>query len=186
MVVLDLGLRLGEPQPDQPVIGAIGDRLFEIVDRLGIALGAVLGVGVAAQPGDQRRLLLGDGNALDQLLAILPGRVGQFLRLILLCRRRRSQQHDDQQRKKAQHRLPPKCLRNVIASAAKQSRAAWLAGSRLLRRYAPRNDGVDYDALSRACVLCTVPAIASQPIGEDPCRSVLSASASWGGPWPTI
>jgi hypothetical protein len=122
VVVLDFGQDLGEAQPDQPVIGAKSDRPTEVVDRLGVAMRAVFGIGVTAQPGDQCRIPLGGGNAVDQLLAILRGRVGQFLRLVLLRRSRRGEQHDDQQRKKAQHRCPPKCLRCVIASGAKQSR----------------------------------------------------------------
>ena len=47
-------LRLGQTQPHQPVIGAVGDRLFQIVDRLRVAFRLVFGVGVLAQAGDQR------------------------------------------------------------------------------------------------------------------------------------
>src|SRR5205823_13858994 len=41
---------LRQAQPDEPVIGAVGDRLRQVIDRLGVALGAVFRIGVAPQP----------------------------------------------------------------------------------------------------------------------------------------
>ena len=45
MVVLGGELALREPQPDETVIGAVGDRAGQLVDRRGVALGLVIGVG---------------------------------------------------------------------------------------------------------------------------------------------
>ena len=75
---------LRQAQPDEAVIGAKGDRLAQVVDRLGVAFRPVLGIGIAAQPRDQRGLPLVGRDAVDQFLAIGGAGFGQFLRLILL------------------------------------------------------------------------------------------------------
>lgn len=54
-------------------------------------------IAVAAQPGDQRRRFLGGEDAVDQLLAIDGGRLGQLRRPAHLRRRRRGEQEDEQQ-----------------------------------------------------------------------------------------
>jgi hypothetical protein len=99
---------LRQPQPDKPVIGAIGDRLRQIVDRLGVAFRAVFGIGVAAQPRDQRRLPLVDRDAVDQFLAIGGARLGQLLRLIFLSGGRSGEQNQEKKCYRAQHRSPPR------------------------------------------------------------------------------
>jgi len=93
VVVLGAGECLGKAQPHEPVIRAIGDRLRQILDRLGITLGAVFGIGVAAQPRNQRRLLPGGGNAVDQLRPIGGGGFRQLARAVLLRRRGSRDKH---------------------------------------------------------------------------------------------
>ena len=97
---------LREPQPDEPVIGAKGDRARQILDRLGIALGAVLVVRVLPQPRDQRRLALIGRNVANELLAVIGARLGQVFRLVFLGKGRRGEQDEQQQRKCLQHAYP--------------------------------------------------------------------------------
>ena len=97
---------LRQPQPDQPVIGAVGDRPRQILDRLGMALRPVFGIGVVAQPRDQRRLPLVRRNVANEFLAVIDPGLGQLLRLIVLCGGGRSEQKQQQNRKCARHRSP--------------------------------------------------------------------------------
>ncbi len=76
MVVFGGELGLGEPQPDEPVIGAVDDRAGQFVDRGGIAFFAVIGLRHAPPPGNHRRLPLVGRDALDQFPAPITGRLG--------------------------------------------------------------------------------------------------------------
>jgi len=97
---------LCQAQPDEPVIGAIGDRPRQIVDRLRIALRPVLFVRVLAQPWNQRRLSLVRRNVANDLLPVIDAGLGQLLRLIVLRGSGRGKQKQQQKRKCARHRSP--------------------------------------------------------------------------------
>ena len=87
MVVRGAGVqRLRQPQPDQPVIGAVGDRLGQIVDRLRIALGAVSASASRRSRGISAGCRLLAGIAVEQLLAVRLGGFGQLFRAVLLRR----------------------------------------------------------------------------------------------------
>src|SRR5262249_56087852 len=99
---------LGEAQPDQPVIGAKGDRLCQVIDGLGIALRPVLLVGVLPEPRDQRRLTLVRRNVANEVLAVIGAGLGQLFRLIFLGKNWGGEQDEQQQRKCLQHADPRK------------------------------------------------------------------------------
>ncbi len=76
VVVLGSELVLRETQPNQTVIGAIGDGAGQFLDRRGVALGLVIGFGGPPPAGDQRGLLLVRRDAVDQLPAPIARRIG--------------------------------------------------------------------------------------------------------------
>ena len=106
MVVRRPGERLGEAQPYESVIGAESDRAGQILGRLRIALGAVLLVGILAQPRDQRRLPFVRRDAVEQLLPIGGSGLGQLLRLVFLGEGRGGDNRKKQKGQSPQHRCP--------------------------------------------------------------------------------
>src|SRR5262249_7542236 len=80
VVVVGVGkLRLRQFQPGRAIVGAKRDRLFQIVDRLPVALGSELFVGVLLEARDQVGLAFFGVDAIEQVLAIVTAGIGQFL-----------------------------------------------------------------------------------------------------------
>ena len=103
MVVVGGEFALREPQPDEAVIGAVGDGARQFADGCGVVLGLVFDLGCSPQPGHEARLLFVCRDAIDQLLAPVARRIGELLRLVFL-RRGRCGGEDDEKQQRAQHR----------------------------------------------------------------------------------
>src|SRR6516162_2200893 len=112
MVVVGGKLALGEPQPEETVIGAIGDGALQFADGRLVVLRLVFALGRSSQSGDEISLLLVRWDAVDQLLAPIARRVGQLLGLVLLRQCRRGDADETEHQQRAQHRIPPRnrCL----------------------------------------------------------------------------
>ena len=79
MIVIGGELALGEPQPDEAVIGAIGDGARQLADGRRVVLRLVFDLGRLPECGHPIRLLLVRRDAVDQLLAPVARRIGQLL-----------------------------------------------------------------------------------------------------------
>ena len=89
MIVIGGELALGEAQPDEAVIGAIGDGGGQPADGRPVVLRLVFDLRRPPQGGHETGLLFVRRDAVDQLLAPVARRIGQLLRLVLLRRSRR-------------------------------------------------------------------------------------------------
>ena len=104
MVVLGGELALRQPQPDETIIGAVGDGAPQHVDRSPVVLGLVFKLGRPPQTGDEPRLLFVGRDAVDQLAAPIARRIGELFRLVFLRQRRRSGADERKTQQRAQHR----------------------------------------------------------------------------------
>ena len=93
MIIFGGDLVLREAQPDKTVIGAVCNRASQFLDRRGVALGLIIGVGHPPPAGDQRRLLLIRRDAVYQPPAPVARRIGKLFRLVFLRQRRGRHRH---------------------------------------------------------------------------------------------
>jgi hypothetical protein len=111
VVIVAVGdLRLGEAQPHEPVIGAVGDRPLQILDRPRIALVLVFGLGIATQLGNEVGLALFGIDPAEQVVPVIFPGIGQLFRLVFGGSGRCGpgcEDEDENQRQSAEHRFPP-------------------------------------------------------------------------------